>query len=91
MSHEHLALIRSLAQALLAAVAAASLDKSAPGTEIAGTDHWLTPAEAAQRMGVSVRWLSRRWRKLPFCHALPGGARGYRVSAAELQVAMLKR
>jgi hypothetical protein len=71
--------------AILTSLAEGTLDSGSivhrlPNAE----DRWLTPQEAAQQMGVTPRWLARRWRRLPFCHALPGGARGFRVSATEL-------
>jgi hypothetical protein len=83
------AILEAFAQAFAAAASAAALDTHdrLPASE----DRWLTPAEAAQQMGVTVRWLSRRWRRLPFCHPLPGGARGFRVSAAALQRSMQQR
>lgn len=47
-----------------------------------GTGRWLTPREAAARMGVSVRWLQRRRRHLDFIEPLPGSSRGWRVNEA---------
>jgi hypothetical protein len=52
---------------------------------------WLRPEEAAAILGVTPRWLARRWRRLPFCRALPGGARGYRVDAQALAQEMRRR
>ena len=43
---------------------------------------WLTPAQAAARMGVSVRWLQRRRHRLDFVEPLPGASRGWRVNEA---------
>jgi len=57
------------------------------------TASWLTPEEAAIRLGVTKRWLIRRWRRpgFEFCRPLPGQARGFRVNAAELEAAMKRR
>lgn len=87
------ALLRALAEALLIVAAKMSLDSQRPSAEIAEAEveRWLTPEEAASRLEVCVKTLSRRWRKLPFCHPLPGGIRGYRVNARELEQAMQKR
>lgn len=54
-------------------------------------DEWLTPQEASRRLQMPLRALHRRWRKLDFCRPLPGGVRGYRVSAAGLEAAMKRR
>lgn len=91
MSDPHTLLVVADALVALAATLKA-LDGSAQGHRFAPTsDEWLTPAQAAARLGVTPRWLAKRWRRLAFCHALPGGARGYRVSAAELSESMRRR
>lgn len=57
-------------------------------------DVWLTPEEASRRLGKPSRYLSRHWREPgfeTFCHRLPGNARGFRVSAAELDAYMRSR
>jgi hypothetical protein len=46
-------------------------------------ERWLTPQEAAPMVGISVKSLHRRWRKLPFCRA--GLTRGFRVSLIGLR------
>jgi hypothetical protein len=78
--------------AILTSMADGTLDLGALAPRLpTAEDRWLTPQEAAAQMGVTPRWLARRWRRLPFCHPLPGGARGFRVSAAELATAMQRR
>lgn len=54
------------------------------------TATWLTPEQAAALLGVSPRWIARRWRRLDFVHPLPAG-RGYRINAAELEATMRRR
>lgn len=72
-----------------AIVEAANAEVSpAPQATAPAADRWLTPAEAAQVLNVEVKWLYRRWRTLAFCHPLPGGGRGFRVSERALQRAM---
>jgi hypothetical protein len=82
-------LIKALGEALIATAATMGGASTAPSG--GGQDRWLTPQETAQRMGVSVRWLHRRWRRLSFCRPLPGGARGYRASERELEQSMERR
>lgn len=67
-----------------------SLDALAPMlarlnvSEVA-TPRWLTPKEAAARLGVSVRWIQRRRHQLNFVVPMPGG-RGWRVSEERLNL-----
>jgi hypothetical protein len=79
--------LRVLGEALVAAAATLTVERAAPAK---GEDRWLTPAEAAERLAVSQRWISRRWRRLLFCHQLPEG-RGFRVSERELERYMARR
>lgn len=87
MSPELRSVLLALGQAVI--TLANATDVSAPAAS--GADRWLTPKEASERMGVKLRWLHRRWRRLPFCHELPGGARGYRISERELGAMMERR
>jgi hypothetical protein len=89
VSPELRSVLLALGQAIVEA-AGAGMEPDGPGPVTAGSDRWLTPAEAAQRLGVTPRWLTRRWRSLPFCHALPQG-RGYRVSERALARSMAAR
>ncbi len=89
------AVLRLLGETLIALAASNSLDAagglgaSSPASH--PSDVWLTPQEASRRLGVPVRTLSRRWRRLPFCRPLPDGMRGFRVSARELEQEMKRR
>lgn len=85
------ALLRALAEALMVAAAQVSIANRREGVAPPSECQWITPAEAAQRLGVTERWIARRWRSLPFCKPLPGGARGYRICERELQEAMKGR
>jgi len=76
--------LTALAAALAAAAAhAATRAFEAQERGRSEGDRWLTPAEAAPMLGISVKSLHRRWRKLPFCR--PGVTRGFRVSLAGLR------
>jgi len=65
------------------------VSQGGPGFGLAGDrvrDLWITPREAARRLGRSERWLRRRRSKSPycsFCIAADSG-RGFRVSAKGL-------
>ena len=50
-------------------------------------DLWITPKEAATRLGHSERWLRRRRLKQPYCGFCVGmdSGRGYRVSLRGLE------
>jgi hypothetical protein len=52
-------------------------------------ERWLTPAEAAPMLRTSVRSLSRRWKRLPFCRP-PITGRGFRVSLTGLREYMAR-
>ena len=54
-------------------------------------DRWLSPSEAARRIGRSVKWLSRRKRSLPFIRPLEPEGRGFVVSEKGLEEWMAKR
>lgn len=54
-------------------------------------ERWLTPRQAAEAMGVSVRWLQRRRHKLDFVTPLPHARRGWRVCAEKFARYLAKR
>jgi hypothetical protein len=87
--------LKILGEALILASAKMALDSQERSGALSPAqpqdEAWLTPLEASRRLQVTVRWLSRRWRRLPFCHQLPAGARGYRVNARELEQEMARR
>lgn len=80
---------------MLALILAAlhDLDTPTDPTETAGPrqDRWLSPKEAAARLGVSTKWLSRRKRSLPFIRSLEPDGHGFRVSEGELVRFMARR
>jgi hypothetical protein len=61
-----------------------------PGTKV--PDLWISPKDAALRLGHSERWLRRRRLKEPYCSFCIEGdsGRGYRVSQAKLEEFMQK-
>ena len=90
MSPESRTILLALGQAFIELAGGGLSADGAAAVTSSGADRWLTPPEAAERLGVTPRWITRRWRSLPFCHALPQG-RGYRVSERSLQSAMKQR
>ena len=65
-----------------------SADRGSPEGRV--TDLWISPKDAAHRLGHSERWLRRRRARAPYCAFCIAGdsGRGYRVSLCGLEAYM---